>query len=94
MSMGDMSPEALERIVRIETKLDMLVEMIPKMQELQLAHERAAQSAKSAHHRIDNIYKSGGAYIGHRICCHCINRKGAVICLEKYGTPQYNICQR
>lgn len=31
MSMGDMSPEALERIVRIETKLDMLVEMIPKM---------------------------------------------------------------
>ena len=60
MSMGDMSPEALERIVRIETKLDMLVEMIPKMQELQLAHERAAQSAKSAHHRIDNIYKVAG----------------------------------
>lgn len=49
-----MSPEALERIVRIETKLDMLVEMIPKMQELQLAHERAA------HHRIDNIYKVAG----------------------------------
>ena len=62
MSMGDMSPEALERIVRIETKLDMLVEMIPKMQELQLAHERAAQSAKSAHHRIDNIYKVAGLY--------------------------------
>ena len=56
MSMGDMSPEALERIVRIETKLDMLVEMIPKMQELQVAHE----SAKSAHHRIDNIYKIAG----------------------------------
>lgn len=91
MSMGDMSPEALERIVRIETKLDMLVEMIPKMQELQLAHERAAQSAKSAHHRIDNIYKAssnrqylqgGGTYIDHRICCHRADWEGAVICLK------------
>ena len=56
MSMVDISPEALERIVRIETKLDMLVEM----QRLQVAHERAEQSAKSAHHRIDNIYKVAG----------------------------------
>ena len=55
MSMVDISPEALERIVRIETKLDMLVEMLPEV-----AHERAEQSAKSAHHRIDNIYKVAG----------------------------------
>lgn len=60
MSMGDISPEALERIVRIETKLDMLVEMIPKMQELQVANERAHQTAKTAHARIDNIYKVAG----------------------------------
>ena len=32
MSMVDISPEALERIVRIETKLDMLVEMLPEIQ--------------------------------------------------------------
>ena len=56
MSMVDISPEALERIVRIETKLDMLVEMLPEIQRLQVAHERA----KSAHHRIDNIYKVAG----------------------------------
>jgi len=31
MSMVDISPEALERIVRIETKLDMLVEMLPEI---------------------------------------------------------------
>lgn len=60
MSMGDISPEALERIVRIETKLDMLVEMIPQITELQVANERAEQNAKSAHHRIDNIYKVAG----------------------------------
>ena len=60
MSMVDISPEALERIVRIETKLDMLVEMLPEIQRLQVAHERAEQSAKSAHHRIDNIYKVAG----------------------------------
>ena len=60
MSMVDTSPEALERIVRIETKLDMLVEMLPEIQRLQVAHERAEQSAKSAHHRIDNIYKVAG----------------------------------
>ena len=35
MSMVDISPEALERIVRIETKLDMLVEMLPEIQRLQ-----------------------------------------------------------
>ena len=58
MSMGDINPEALERIVRIETKLDMLVEMLPEIQ--RVAHERAEQSAKSAHHRIDNIYKVAG----------------------------------
>lgn len=60
MSMVDISPEALERIVRIETKLDMLVEMLPEIQRLQVAHERAEQSAKSAHNRIDNIYKVAG----------------------------------
>lgn len=58
--MGDINPEALERIVRIETKLDMLVEMLPEIQRLQVAHERAEQNAKSAHHRIDNIYKVAG----------------------------------
>ena len=57
MSMVDISPEALERIVRIETKLDMLVEMLPEIQRLQVAHEKAEQSA---HHRIDNIYKVAG----------------------------------
>ena len=56
MSMGDINPEALERIVRIETKF----EMLPALQRLQVAHERAEQSAKSAHHRIDNIYKVAG----------------------------------
>lgn len=39
MSMVDISPEALERIVWIETKLDMLVEMLPEIQRLQVAHE-------------------------------------------------------
>ena len=66
MSMVDISPEALERIVRIETKLDMLVEMLPEIQRLQVAHERAEQSADFYHHFRGN----------------CIDRKGDVIVRE------------
>lgn len=60
MSMGDINPEALERIVRIETKLDMLVEMLPEITALQIAQARSEQNAASAHNRIDNIYKVAG----------------------------------
>ncbi len=49
-----------ERMVRIETKLDMAMDMIPKITDLQVAQARAEESASSAHHRIDNIYKIAG----------------------------------
>lgn len=50
----------IERIARMEAKLDTITTMIPKITEVQVALGKAEQSADSAHHRIDNIYKVAG----------------------------------
>lgn len=59
----------VERMAKMEEKLDMLVRMLPEITALQIAQARSEQTAASAHNRIDNIYNFGG---------HCINRKGGV----------------
>ena len=50
----------VERMAKMEEKLDMLVKMLPEITALQIAQARSEQSAASAHHRIDNIYKVAG----------------------------------
>ena len=50
----------VERMAKMEEKLDMLVRMIPEITALQIAQARSEQTAASAHNRIDNIYKVAG----------------------------------
>lgn len=50
----------VERMAKMEEKLDMLVRMLPEITALQIAQERSEQTAASAHNRIDNIYKVAG----------------------------------
>lgn len=50
----------VERMAKMEEKLDMLVRMLPEITALQIAQARSEQNAVSAHNRIDNIYKVAG----------------------------------
>lgn len=50
----------VERMAKMEEKLDMLVKMLPEITALQIAQARSDQNAASAHNRIDNIYKVAG----------------------------------
>lgn len=50
----------VERMAKVEEKLDMLVRMLPEITALQIAQARSEQTAASAHNRIDNIYKVAG----------------------------------
>lgn len=50
----------VERMAKMEEKLDMLVRMFPEITALQIAQARSEQNAASAHNRIDNIYKVAG----------------------------------
>lgn len=50
----------VERMAKMEEKLDMLVRMLPEITSLQIAQARSEQTAASAHNRIDNIYKVAG----------------------------------
>ena len=50
----------VERMAKMEEKLDMLVRMLPEITALQIAQARSEQNAASAHNRIDNIYKVSG----------------------------------
>lgn len=50
----------VERMAKMEEKLDMLVRMLPEITALQIAQTRSEQNAASAHNRIDNIYKVAG----------------------------------
>ncbi len=50
----------VERMAKMESKLDMLIDMLPEITALQIAQARSEQTASSAHNRIDNIYKVAG----------------------------------
>lgn len=50
----------VERMAKMEEKLDMLVKMLPEITALQIAQARSEQNAASAHNRIDSIYKVAG----------------------------------
>lgn len=50
----------VERMAKMEEKLDMLVRMLPEITALQIAQARSEQTAAAAHNRIDNIYKVAG----------------------------------
>ena len=50
----------VERMAKMEEKLDMLVKMLPEITALQIAQARSEQNAASAHNRIDYIYKVAG----------------------------------
>ena len=52
--------EFVERMAKMESKLDMLIDMLPEITALQIAQARSEQTASSAHNRIDNIYKVAG----------------------------------
>lgn len=52
--------ELMERTARIEAKLDLIADMLPQITKLQVDIGKVEQSTKSAHHRIDNIYKVAG----------------------------------
>jgi hypothetical protein len=52
--------EFVERMAKMESKLDMLIDMLPEITALQIAQARSEQTATSAHNRIDNIYKVAG----------------------------------
>ena len=52
--------QCVERMAKMEEKLDMLVRMLPEITVLQIAQARSEQTAASAHNRIDNIYKVAG----------------------------------
>lgn len=52
--------EFVERMAKMESKLDMIIDMLPEITALQIAQARSEQTASSAHNRIDNIYKVAG----------------------------------
>lgn len=47
-------------MAKVESKLDMLIDMLPEITALQIAQARSEQTAASAHNRINNIYKVAG----------------------------------
>ena len=55
-----MTEKFVERMAKMESKLDMLIDMLPEITALQIAQARSEQTAASAHNRIDNIYKVAG----------------------------------
>lgn len=60
MNEKEITIEFVERMAKVESKLDMLIDMLPEITALQIAQARLEQTASSAHNRIDNIYKVAG----------------------------------
>lgn len=60
MNEKEITIEFVERMAKVESKLDMLIDMLPEITALQIAQARSEQTASSAHNRIDNIYKVAG----------------------------------
>lgn len=60
MNEKEIAVEFVERMAKMEAKLDMLIDMLPEITALQIAQARSEQTAASAHNRIDNIYKVAG----------------------------------
>lgn len=60
MNEQEITIEFVERMAKMESKLDMLIDMLPEITALQIAQARSEQTAESAHNRIDNIYKVAG----------------------------------
>lgn len=60
MNEKEITMQFVERMAKMEEKLDMLVRMLPEITALQIAQARSEQTAASAHNRIDNIYKVAG----------------------------------
>lgn len=60
MNEKEITMQFVERMTKMEEKLDMLVRMLPEITALQIAQARSEQTAASAHNRIDNIYKVAG----------------------------------
>lgn len=60
MNEKEITMEFVERMAKMESKLDMLIDMLPEITALQIAQARSEQTASSAHNRIDNIYKVAG----------------------------------
>lgn len=60
MNEKEITMEFVERMAKMESKLDMLIDMLPEITALQIAQARSEQTAASAHNRIDNIYKVAG----------------------------------
>lgn len=60
MNEKEITLEFVERMAKMESKLDMLIDMLPEITALQIAQARSEQTAASAHNRIDNIYKVAG----------------------------------
>ena len=60
MNEKEITMQFVERMAKMEEKLDMLVKMLPEITALQIAQARSEQNAASAHNRIDNIYKVAG----------------------------------
>lgn len=60
MKEKEITLEFVERMAKMESKLDMLIDMLPEITALQIAQARSEQTASSAHNRIDNIYKVAG----------------------------------
>lgn len=60
MGEKEITIEFVERMAKMESKLDMLIDMLPEITALQIAQARSEQTAESAHNRIDNIYKVAG----------------------------------
>lgn len=60
MNEKEITIEFVERMAKMESKLDMLIDMLPEITALQIAQARSEQTATSAHNRIDNIYKVAG----------------------------------
>ncbi|WP_028988016.1 hemolysin XhlA family protein [Thermicanus aegyptius] len=55
MGETDVLQEIRERIVRIETKLDTMTDVKLTAEKAKSTADEALQSAKSAHHRIDDV---------------------------------------
>lgn len=60
MNEKEITIEFVDRMAKMESKLDMLIDMLPEITALQIAQARSEQTASSAHNRIDNIYKVAG----------------------------------
>lgn len=60
MDENDFKQNLSERTARIETKVDMLIDLMPRMNHLDKQVARLESSVKSAHHRIDSVYKVAG----------------------------------